>query len=95
MPTMQETLVQFLGQEDSRKRDRLPTSVFVGFTGDSDGKESTCNAGDLGSIPGLGRSSGEGKGYPLQYSGLKNSMDKGAWRVIVHGVTKSRTRLSN
>ena len=54
-PAMQETLVQFLGQEDSRKRDRLPTSVFLGFPGDSAGKESTCNAGDLGSIPELGR----------------------------------------
>ena len=53
-------------------------------------KESTCNVGDLGSIPGLGRSSGEGKGYPLQYSGLENSMD-----CIVHGVSKSRTLLSN
>jgi len=54
-------------------------------------KESTCNAGDLGSIPGLGRSSGEGKGYPLQYSGLENSMDY----IVVHGVAKSRTRLSD
>ena len=54
------------------------------------GKESTCNVGDLGSIPGLGRSPGEGKGYPLQYSGLEDSMDS-----IVHGVTKSRTRLSD
>ena len=58
--------------------------------GGSDGKESTCNAGDLGVIPGLGRSPGEGKGYPLQYSGLENSMD-----CIVHGVTKSQLRLSN
>ena len=56
----------------------------------SAGKESACNAGDLGSIPGLGRSSGEGKGYPLQYSGLENSMDS-----IVHGVAKSRMRLNN
>ena len=52
----------------------------------SAGKEYTCNVGDLGSIPGLGRSPGEGKGYPLQYSGLENSMD-----YIGHGVTKSRT----
>ena len=52
--------------------------------------DSTCNVGDLGSIPGLGRSPGEGKGYPLQYSGLENSMD-----CIVHGVTKSWTRLSD
>ena len=56
----------------------------------SAGKESACNAGDLGLIPGLGRSPGEGKGYPLQYSGLENSMD-----CIVHGVAKSRTRLSD
>ena len=55
----------------------------------SAGKESTCNAGDLGSIPGLGRSPGEGNGYLLQYSGLENSMDS-----IVHGVTKSWTQLS-
>ena len=54
------------------------------------GKESTCNAGDLGSIPGLGRSPGEGKGYLLQYSGLENSMDRGAWQAIVHGVAKSQ-----
>ena len=56
----------------------------------SAGKESTCNVGDLGSIPGVGRSPGKGKGYPLQYSGLENSMD-----CIVHGVTKSWTRLSD
>ena len=54
------------------------------------GKECACNVGDLGSIPGLGRSPAEGKGYPLQYSGLDNSMD-----CIVHGVTKSRTQLSD
>ena len=51
------------------------TPVFLGFPGGSAGKESTCNAGDLGSIPVLGRSPGEGKGYPLQYSGLENSQD--------------------
>ena len=62
---------------------------YLGFPCGSAGKESTCNAGDLGSIPGLGRSSGEGKGYPLQYSGLENSMD-----YTVHGVSKSQTRLS-
>ena len=56
----------------------------------SAGKGPTCNAGDLGSIPGLGRSPGEGKGYPLQYSGLENSMD-----CVAHGVVKSRTRRSN
>ena len=57
------------------KRDRLPTPVFLGFPGGSSGKDSTCNAGDLGSVPGLGRSPGGGKGYPLQYSGLENPMD--------------------
>ena len=62
----------------------------MGFPCGSDGKESTCNARDLGSIPGLGRSPGEGKGYTLQYSGLENSMD-----CIVHGVPKSQTRLSD
>ena len=61
-----------------------------GFPGGSAGKESAGNAGDLGSIPGLGRSPGEGKGYPLQYSGLENSMDS-----IVHGVANSRTQLSD
>ena len=58
---------------------------FTGFPGGSDGKESTSDAGDLGSIPGLGRSSGEGNGYPLQYSGLENSMDRGARQPTVHG----------
>ena len=71
-------------------RDRLPTPVFLGFPCGSAGEESACNAGDLGSIRGLERSPGEGKGYPLQYSGLENSMD-----CIVHGVTKSRTRVSD
>ena len=62
----------------------------MGFPGGSAGKEWSCNVGDLGSIPGLGRSPGEGKGYPLQYSGLENSMD-----CTVHGVAKSRTQLSD
>ena len=70
--------------------DRLPTPVFLDFPCGSAGKESACNAGDLGLIPGLGRSSGEGKGYPLQYSGLENSMDH-----IVQGVAKSQTQLSD
>ena len=55
---------------------------------DSDGKESAYNAGDPGSIPGLGRSPGEGNGYPCQYSYLENSMDKGALRATVHGVSE-------
>ena len=137
------------------RRDRLPTPIFLGFPGSSPGKESTCNAGDPGSIPGLRRSPGEGigyplqyswvslvaqtvawrvkastyefsggsiskksacnvgdpgliacsgrfpwrreeeDGYPLQYSCLENSMDKGTWWAIVHGIAKSQTWLSN
>ena len=65
------------------------------FPGGSDGKESACNAGDPGLIPGLRRSPGEGSGYPLQYSCLENSMDRGAWQVAVHGVKNSWTHLSN
>ena len=68
----------------------LPTPLFLGFPGGSAGKESTCNVGDLGSKPGLGRYPGEGNGYPLQYSGLENSMD-----CIDHGVAKGRTQLSD
>ena len=62
----------------------------MGFPGGSADKESACSVGDLGSIPGLGRSPGEGKGYPLQYSGLENPMDCRA-----HGVVNSQTRLSS
>ena len=72
------------------RRDRLCTPVFLSFPGGSAGKAFAYNAGDLGSIPGLGRSPGEGNSYPLQYSGLENSMDCRA-----HGVTKSQTQLSN
>ena len=64
---------------------------YLGFTGGSDGKDSACNAGYLGSIPGLGRSPGEGNGNPLQYSCLKNSMKRGAWQATVHVVAKSDT----
>ena len=64
------------------------------FPGSSDGKEYACNAGDLGSIPGSGRSPGEGNGYPLQHSCLKNSMDRGAWQATVHGIAKSWTKLT-
>ena len=70
------------------RRDRLPTPGFLGFPHGSAGKESTCNAGDLGLIPGLERFPGEGKGYPHQYPGRENSTD-----CIAHGVPKSRTRL--
>ena len=90
---MQETQVQFLGWEDTLeipwRRNRLPIPVFLGFPGGSDGKESTCNVGDLVLIPELGRSPGEGKVYLHQYSGLENFMD-----CIVHGVAKSWTYMT-
>ena len=60
----------------------------MGLPGGSDAKESAYNAGDLGSIPGLGRSPGEGNGYPPQYSCLENPMDRGAWRATVHRVAR-------
>ena len=65
----------------------------MGFPCDSDGKESACNAGDPGSIPGLGRAPGEENGNPLQYSHLENPMDRGGWWVTVHGLAKSQTWL--
>ena len=65
------------------------------FLGGSDGKVSASNAGDPGSIPGLGRSPGEGNGNPFWYTCLENHMDTGAWGAIVHGVTKSQTQLSD
>ena len=81
---MKETPVRFLGRVPWRK-DRLPTPVFLGFPDSSDGKESACNVGDLGLISGLGRFPGEENGYPLQHSGLENSMD-----CIAHGVARVR-----
>ena len=65
----------------------------MGFSDSSDGKESACNVGDLGSIPGSKRSPGEGNGNPLQYSRLEIFMDRGAWQPIVHRVIKSQARL--
>ena len=67
--------------------------LLMTFCASSDSKESACNAGDLGSIPGSGRSSGEGNGKPFQYSCLENPLDRGAWRATVHEVTKSWTLL--
>ena len=85
-PAIQETPVQFLGWKICWRRDRLPTPVCLGLLGSSAGRESACNVGDLASIPGLGGSPGEGKGHPLQYSGLENSVD-----CIVPAVSESRT----
>ena len=74
-------------------------NLFTGqqqdFPSGSEAKTSACNAGDPGSIPGLGRAPGEGNGNPLQYSCLENPMDGGAWWAIVHGVAKSRTQLTD
>ena len=78
-PAMQETPFDSWVWKICWRRDRQPTPLFLGFPCGSAGKESICNVGDLGSIPGLGRSSGEGKGYPLQYCGLENSMDYSPW----------------
>ena len=89
-PAIQEALIRFWVRRILWRRDRLPTAVFLGFPCGSVGKDFTCNAGVLGLIPGLGRSPGEGTGFPRQHSGLENSMD-----CIVHGVVKSWTRLSN
>ena len=86
---MQETPVRFLGREDPLEKGYASHSSILSFPCGSAGKESACSVEDLGSIPGLGRSPGEGKGYSLQYSGLENSMD-----CIVHGVPKSWTWLS-
>ena len=69
--------------------------MVLGLTCSSNGKESACEAGDQDSIPGLGCSSGEGSGNPLQYSCLENSMDRGAWRATVHGLAQSQTRLTH
>ena len=67
--------------------------IYTIYTGGSDGKESACNAGDLGLIPGLRRSPGKEHGNPLQYSSLENSMGSGAWWAVVHWVPKRQTRL--
>ena len=70
------------------------SELSMGFSGRLVGKESPCNAGDPGLIPRLGKSPREGNGYPLQYSYLENSMDRGALQAIVYGVEKSQARLS-
>ena len=91
--SMRETWVQSLGWEDLLEKGKATHSSNICFPGGSDGKVSACNVGDLGSIPGSGRSSGKGNGNPLQYPCLENPMDGGAWYAIVNEVTKSQTRL--
>ena len=74
---------------------RQHLTLFMVFPDGSDGEESTCSAQDLGSVPGLGRSPGEGEDYPHQYSGLENSIDREVWQTTNYGVTKNQTRLSD
>ena len=85
------------GRKESDKTEQLSLLLLpwclMGFPGGSDGKESTCNEGDLGSIPGSVRSPGEGNGNPLQCSCLENPRDGGAWWAAVYGVVQSGTRL--
>ena len=79
VPAMQETPVRFLGREDHWRRDRLPTPVFLGFLGGSDGKESTCNVGDLGSIPDWKESLEEGMAMHSSILAWRIPIDRGAW----------------
>ena len=92
---MQKMPVRSLGREDHQEREQAARSSVLGLPCGSDGKESACNAGDLGLVPGLERSPGEGNGYPLQYSCLQDSMDKGTWQTTVRGVAKSLIHLSD
>ena len=95
LPSMQVTLVRSWVRKIPWRRDRLPTSVFMGFPGDSDGKETTYNAGDLGSIPGLGTSPVGWHDNPLQYSCLENPHDQRSLEGYIHGIAKSQIQLSD
>ena len=96
MGILQARILKWAVMMSSRGKVETMLHAFMcGFPGGSDGKESACDAGDLGSIPESGRTPGEGYGNPLQYSCLKNLMDRRAWQATVHGVTKSQTRLSD
>ena len=92
---MQKTLIPFLGQKIPWRRDRLPTPLFLGFPGSSEGTESTCSTQDLGLIPGLGRSPGGGHDNPSNILVRRIPMDREAWQATVHGATKSQTWLSD
>ena len=94
-PAKQETRFNSWVCKFPWRKDRLPTPVFLGFPGGSDGKESTCNAGDLGLIPGLGRSPGGRHGSPLQYPFLENPYGQRSPAGYTHGVGKSQTELSD
>ena len=84
-------LHSFVTGQDRAEVEKLLVNKLKGFPG---GLESSCQAGDAGLIPGLGRSPEEGNGNPLQYSSLENPMDRGAWWATVHGITESQTQLS-
>ena len=90
-----KNLTLCLGNRGEQYRCLKTQYVSFPFPGGSNGKDSACKAGDLGSIPGLGRSLGGGNGNPWQYYCLENPMDRGDWRATIHGVTKSQTQLSN
>ena len=99
LPPVMRALQRLHGRQrggPSKEAFEAPLEEDLGASpGDSDDKVSACNAVDLGSIPGLGRSPGEGNGYPLQYSCLENSIDREGWWAIVHGVTKNQTRATS
>ena len=89
-------VINLLNFEEALKMKQKSRKIIQGsFPGGSDSKESACNAGDLGSLPGWGRSPGEGDGNSLCYSCLENPMDRGGWWAAVQGVAKSWTRLIN
>ena len=86
LPLVQVMMVEFPGRTLPTSPPPTDRTALWGFPGGSDSRESSCNAGDPGSVPGLGRSLGEENGNPLQYSCLENPVDRGAWWTIVHGV---------
>ena len=95
LPAMQETWFDSWVGKFPWRRDRLPTPVFLGFPGGSDSEESAYNARDLGSIPELGKSPGEGHGNHSSILAWRIPMDRGAWWATVSGVTKSQTQMSD
>ena len=95
LPSMQVTLVRSWVRKIPWRRDRLPTSVFMGFPFGSGGKKSACNAGDLGSIPGLGTSPVGWHDNPLQDSCLENPHDQRSLEGYIHGIAKSQIQLSD